>query len=103
MGQMCQAASRMLKEEVKFSTTNVTSLDWASYPVLRFGEAPEVTAISVMRQDQTSSGAGEESLAAGGAAIANAFFDATGVRMHRISIDSSACVGGAQEGLKRAP
>ena len=55
----------MLKEEVKFSATNVTSLDWASYPVLRFGEAPEVTAISVMRQDQTSSGAGEESLAAG--------------------------------------
>jgi CO/xanthine dehydrogenase Mo-binding subunit len=73
----------MLKEEVKFSTTSVTSLDWAGYPVLRFGEAPEVTAISVMRQDKTSSGAGEESLAAGCGAIANAFFDATGVRMHR--------------------
>jgi nicotinate dehydrogenase subunit B len=80
-GQMCQAASRILKEEVKFSTTNVTSLDWVSHPVLRFGEAPEVTAISVMRQDKPSSGAGEEALAAGGAAIANAFFDATGVRM----------------------
>jgi CO/xanthine dehydrogenase Mo-binding subunit len=85
-GQMCQAASRMLKEEVTFSSTNVTSLDWNTYPVLRFGEAPEVTAISVMRQDQTSSGAGEECLAAGAAAIANAFFDATGVRMHRFPL-----------------
>ena len=85
-GQMCQAASRMLKEEVTFSATNVTSLDWNSYPVLRFGEAPQVTAISVMRQDQTSSGAGEECLAAGAAAIANAFFDATGVRMHRFPL-----------------
>jgi CO/xanthine dehydrogenase Mo-binding subunit len=85
-GQMCQAASRMLKEEVTFSATNVTSLDWNTYPVLRFGEAPEVTAISVMRQDQTSSGAGEECLAAGAAAIANAFFDATGVRMHRFPL-----------------
>lgn len=85
-GQMCQAASRMLKEEVTFSATNVTSLDWASYPVLRFSEAPAVTAISVMRQDQTSSGAGEECLAAGAAAIANAFFDATGVRMHRFPL-----------------
>ena len=80
--QMCHAASRMLKEEVTFSTTNVTSLDWASYPVLRFGEAPEVTAVVVNRPNVPSSGAGEEALAAGAAAIANAFFDATGVRMH---------------------
>ena len=43
--QMCHAASRMLKEEVTFSKTNVTSLDWASYGVLRHGEAPEVTAV----------------------------------------------------------
>ena len=80
--QMCHAASRMLKEEVTFSKTNVTSLDWASYGVLRHGEAPEVTAIAVSRPNVPSSGAGEEALAAGAAAIANAFFDATGVRMH---------------------
>jgi nicotinate dehydrogenase subunit B len=97
-GQMCQAASRMLKEEVKFSTTNVTSLDWESYPVLRFGEAPAVTAISVMRQDQTASGAGEEALAAGAAAIANAFFDATGARMHRFPLTPPRVL----EALKRA-
>jgi CO/xanthine dehydrogenase Mo-binding subunit len=80
--QMCVAASRMLKEEVTFSTTNVTSLDWGTYQPLRFGEAPDVTAVVVDRPNVPSSGAGEEALAAGAAAIANAFFDATGVRMH---------------------
>jgi CO/xanthine dehydrogenase Mo-binding subunit len=80
-GQLVQAASRVLKEEVTFSSTNVTSVDWASYPILRCSESPDVTAIVVKRQDQRSTGAGEEVLAAAGAAIANAFFDATGVRM----------------------
>jgi nicotinate dehydrogenase subunit B len=73
----------MLKEEVTFSPTNVTSLDWQSYPILRFGEHPEVTPIVISHPELPSSGAGEESLAAGAAAIANAFFDATGVRMRR--------------------
>jgi len=49
-GMMVQAASRILKEEVKFSTTNVTSVDWVSYPMLRFAESPEVTAIVIKRQ-----------------------------------------------------
>jgi len=80
-GQLVQTASRMFKEEVRFSTTGVTSLDWNSYPILRFEEAPEVTAVVVQHLDQRSTGAGEEVMAAAAAAIANAFFDATGVRM----------------------
>ena len=44
-GQLVQAASRMLHEEVTFNNTNVTSLDWNSYPILRFEECPEVTAV----------------------------------------------------------
>jgi CO/xanthine dehydrogenase Mo-binding subunit len=80
-GQLVQAASRMFKEEVKFNTTNVTSLDWGSYQVLRFDECPEVTAVVVQRLNERSSGAGEECMAACAAAIANAFFDATGERM----------------------
>ena len=66
---------------MQFSTTNVTSVDWMRYPILRFTESPEVTPIVVKRQDQPSTGAGEEVLAAATAAIANAFFDATGVRL----------------------
>ena len=80
-GQLVQTASRMFKEEVQFSTTAVTSLDWNSYPILRFEESPEVTAVVVQHLDQRSTGAGEEVMAAAAAAIANAFFDATGVRM----------------------
>jgi CO/xanthine dehydrogenase Mo-binding subunit len=80
-GQLVQAASRILKEEVAFSTSSVTSLDWESYPILRFAEAPAVTPIVVQRVDQRSTGAGEEIVAAASAAIANAFFDATGARL----------------------
>jgi len=80
-GQLIQTASRMLKEEVTFNTTNVTSLDWSTYPILRFEEAPEVTPIVVQRLNERSTGAGEEVMAGAAAAIANAFFDATGVRM----------------------
>jgi CO/xanthine dehydrogenase Mo-binding subunit len=80
-GQLVQTASRMLKEEVLFNTTQVTSLDWSTYPILRFEEVPEVTPIVVQRVNERSTGAGEEVMAAAAAAIANAFFDATGVRM----------------------
>jgi nicotinate dehydrogenase subunit B len=82
-GQLVQTASRMFKEEVTFSTTNVTSLDWNTYPILRFDECPEVTPVVVQRLNQRSTGAGEEVMAACAAAIANAFFDATGVRMQQ--------------------
>ncbi|MDB5405259.1 MAG: isoquinoline 1-oxidoreductase subunit beta IorB, molybdoprotein [Rhodospirillales bacterium] len=81
IGMTTQATSRVLKEEVRFSATNVTSLDWGSYPVLRFAEHPNITPILVQPPNTPSSGAGEEALAAAGAAIANAFFDATGVRL----------------------
>lgn len=80
-GQMVQTASRMLLEEVKFNEQGVTTLDWNSYPVLRFEDCPDVTPVIVQRIDKPSSGAGEETMAATAAAIANAFFDATGVRM----------------------
>lgn len=80
-GMLVQATSRMIKEEVTFSNTNVTSLDWNSYPILRFEECPAVTPIVVQRLDQPSSGGGEEVLGPAAAAIANALYDATGVRL----------------------
>jgi nicotinate dehydrogenase subunit B len=80
-GMLVQATSRVLKEEVTFSNTNVTSLDWNSYPILRFEEHPEVTPIVIQRKDEKSTGGGEEVLGPAAAAIANALFDATGVRL----------------------
>lgn len=80
-GQLVQTVSRMLYEEVQFDRRSVTSLDWNSYPIARFSDCPEITPIVVQRIDEPSSGAGEEVMAAAAAAIANAFFDATGKRM----------------------
>jgi nicotinate dehydrogenase subunit B len=80
-GMLVQATSRMLKEEVTFTETNVTSLDWDTYPILRFEECPEVTAIVVQQLNEKSDAAGEEVVGPAAAAIANAFFDATGVRL----------------------
>ena len=83
IGMMVQGVSRVLKEEVTFSKTNVTSLDWQSHPVLRFAEHPNVTPVVVQRVNEPSTGAGEEVMGSTGAAIANAFFDATGVRLRQ--------------------
>jgi nicotinate dehydrogenase subunit B len=85
-GQLVQTASRMLYEEVTFNERGVTSLDWASYPIMRFEDCPEVTPIVVQRRNERYSGAGEEVMAAAAAAIANAFFDATGARMHEFPL-----------------
>jgi nicotinate dehydrogenase subunit B len=81
IGQLVQTTSRLLHEEVLFDTQQVTSTDWASYPILRFADAPRVTPVIVQRLEEPSLGAGEEVMAAAAAAIANAFFDATGKRM----------------------
>jgi nicotinate dehydrogenase subunit B len=81
IGQLVQTASRLLHEEVTFDTKAVTSLDWNSYPILRFADCPDVTPVIVQRVNEAPLGAGEEVMAAAAAAIANAFFDATGRRM----------------------
>jgi CO/xanthine dehydrogenase Mo-binding subunit len=82
-GCLIQGASRALLEEVKFSKNRVTSLNWDSYPILRFKDAPGLTTVVVDRKDKASSGAGEPATAPVGAAIANAFFDATGKRIRQ--------------------
>jgi nicotinate dehydrogenase subunit B len=86
VGMSVHGTSLALKEEVKFSQTNVTSLDWNTYQTLRFGEHPAVTPIVVQRINERSTGAGEEVLPAVVAAIGNAFFDATGVRLRQFPL-----------------
>jgi nicotinate dehydrogenase subunit B len=84
VGCLVQGASRALIEAVRFNKVRQTSLDWVSYPILRFKQAPAVTTVVLQRLDQPSSGSGEPTTAAVAAAIANAFFDATGVRLYRM-------------------
>ena len=83
-GNVIQATSRTLKEEVKFENSRLTSLEWTSYPILRFPEIPEVVVELIDRPDQPAVGAGEATTSAIPAAIANAIFDATGARFRTI-------------------
>ncbi len=83
-GNVIQATSRTLKEEVKFDRAQVTSLDWKTYLILRFTEIPDVIVELIDRPDQPAVGAGEATTSAIPAAIANAVFDATGVRLRTV-------------------
>jgi nicotinate dehydrogenase subunit B len=79
-GNIIQTVSRTLKEELTFDRSRVTSLDWASYPVITFPEVPEIAIDLIDRPSEKPWGAGEPSAAVVPAAIANAVFDAVGVR-----------------------
>jgi CO/xanthine dehydrogenase Mo-binding subunit len=73
-----------LKEEVTFDRSTVTSLDWASYPILTFPEIPEVEIELIDRPSESPWGSGEPSAAVIPSAISNAVFDATGVRLRSV-------------------
>jgi CO/xanthine dehydrogenase Mo-binding subunit len=95
-GAIMHGIGRALLEQVAFSKRGVTSLDWVTYPVLRFKDTPKqikmsvasrtdvplTNATTVLATGSRSTGAGERGLEPMAPAIANAFFDATGVRIH---------------------
>ncbi|HEY7389360.1 MAG TPA: molybdopterin cofactor-binding domain-containing protein [Bryobacteraceae bacterium] len=83
-GSIVQTLSRTLHEEVKFDHRRVTSLDWASYPILRFPEAPRIEVALLDHPELPLMGAGEASTAPVAAALGNAIFDATGVRLRTV-------------------
>jgi len=84
-GSIVMFGSRAINEQVTFTRSAITSLDWVTYPIMRFRDAPdEVKVALINRLDQPSSGAGELSGPVIAPAIANAFFDATGVRMRQL-------------------
>jgi len=83
-GGFVQALSWTLLEEVGFDQTGVTSRDWESYPILRFPAAPVVETVLLNRPDLPFLGSGEASQNPTPAAVANAVFDAIGVRLRQI-------------------
>lgn len=83
-GNIMQTLSRTLHEEVTFDKSRVTSVDWVRYPLLRFPEAPAVQVALIERPEQPAYGAGEAASAPVAAALANAVFDATGVRLRTV-------------------
>ncbi len=83
--------SRALHEEVKFDAEKVTSVDWVTHPTLRHEDTPERIDVVIVngdpnpnRPDLQHYGAGETMVKPMLAAVANAVFDATGVRMRRV-------------------
>jgi CO/xanthine dehydrogenase Mo-binding subunit len=84
-GNIVQGVSRTLWEEVTFDRKSVTSIDWLTYPILDITETPaEVHVVLINHPDLPPTGAGEPSIRPVAAAIANAIFDATGVRIRRV-------------------
>jgi CO/xanthine dehydrogenase Mo-binding subunit len=84
-GNIVQGVSRTLWEEVTFDRKAVTSVDWLTYPILDITETPgEVNVVLLNHPDIAPTGAGEPSIRPVAAAIANAIFDATGVRIRRV-------------------
>lgn len=79
-GNVIQATSRALMEEVSFDSTAVTSREWGAYPIITFPDVPKIDVLMLPRQDQPPLGVGESASVPSAAAIANAIFDATGVR-----------------------
>jgi nicotinate dehydrogenase subunit B len=83
-GNIIQGISRSLKEQVTWDEREVTSLTWESYPILVFSEIPEIDVVLIDRPDQPPYGAGEPAICPVTAAIGNAIFDATGVRLRDV-------------------
>ncbi len=85
-GGMIQSASWTLKEQVQFDTKHVNTLDWYSYPIFRFPDVPEVEVAVIDRPNEPVLGAGEAAQGPAAAAIANAVYRASGIRVRQLPI-----------------
>ena len=85
-GGLIQSLSWSLKEQVRYDWRRATTRDWASYPILRFSEVPRIQIELIDRPGQPFLGAGEAAQGPAAAALANAVFDASGVRIRQLPI-----------------
>ncbi len=84
-GNVVQTTSRALTEQVTLNPVNntVAALEWGAYPILNFRDVPVIEVVTMARPGEPPLGAGESASVPGTAAIANAIFDATGVRFRQ--------------------
>ncbi len=85
-GGMIQSASWTMMEEVNYDQNGITSFDWTSYPIMRMMDVPEVEVHILDRPKTKPMGAGEAAMGPVAAAIANAVFDASGIRVRNLPI-----------------
>jgi len=83
-GGFIQAASMALKEQVNYSAEGILSVDWETYPILTFSEVPKIETLILNRPGAPFLGSGEASQGPTPAAIANAVYDAVGIRLRDI-------------------
>src|SRR5678816_1014257 len=88
-GNLLQTLSRTRYEETTFDRSRVTSVDWASYRLLRFPQVPRLDIALIDRPELPPLGAGEAASTPVPAALANAVFDATGVRLRNVPFVSA--------------
>jgi CO/xanthine dehydrogenase Mo-binding subunit len=99
-GNIIQTISRTLHEEIVYDRDRVTTVDWASYPILTFPEVPILEFELIQRLDQPPLGVGEAASTPVPAALGNAVFDATGVRLRTVPFRADrvkAALGGARQ------
>jgi len=88
-GNVVQGISRTIYEQVQFDRDSVSSVDWASYPILEMQDAPAaIEVVLINRPEVAPSGAGEPTMRVIPAAVANAVFDATGVRLRKAPLNA---------------
>ncbi|WP_133748530.1 molybdopterin cofactor-binding domain-containing protein [Pseudomonas sp. LP_7_YM] len=85
-GNVIQSTSRVLKERVTFEESTIASKEWGGYPILTFAQVPKVDVMMMPRQAEPPMGAGESASVPSAAAIANAVYDATGIRFRELPI-----------------
>ena len=88
-GNVIQTLSRSLMEKVAFNDHGVASREWGGYPIIGFRDLPPIEVVLMPRQEEPPMGAGESASVPSAAAVANAIFDATGVRLLEVPFTPS--------------
>jgi nicotinate dehydrogenase subunit B len=101
-GNVIQSTSRALMEQVSFDRNSVTSREWGAYPIIKFPDIPKIDVLMLPRQDQPPLGVGESASVPSAAAIANAIFDATGVRFRELPFTPERILAGLRGGQPAA-
>jgi len=102
-GNVIQSTSRALMEEVSFDRASVTAREWGAYPIIKFPDVPAIDVLMLPRQDQPPLGVGESASVPSAAAIANAIYDATGVRFRELPFTPERILRGLHGEVPMAP